>query len=183
MPDLSQKEVLDVECGGRFTQAIINRDIPIKSYTGIDIYEELIDYLRGNIRDARFTFYHRDIYNELYRKKGEKLTRDTELPLTEKKKFDIIWLFSVLTHLTPEESENLLYCLRKHIKDDGYLFFSAFLDKNIVSFEDRIKDKALLKAYYNERFMEKILSKTKWKINSVHDPNKFIVNYFVCTPR
>ncbi len=32
--DLSESDVLDVGCGVRFTQAIINRDISINSYTG-----------------------------------------------------------------------------------------------------------------------------------------------------
>ena len=36
--DLSESDVLDVGCRVRFTQAIINRDIPILSYTGVDVH-------------------------------------------------------------------------------------------------------------------------------------------------
>ena len=34
--DLSGKDVLDIGCGSRFTQTIINRDLPIKSYTVLE---------------------------------------------------------------------------------------------------------------------------------------------------
>jgi hypothetical protein len=42
LQDLSDTDVLDVGCGVRFTQAIVNRRIPIKSYTGIEVYRPLV---------------------------------------------------------------------------------------------------------------------------------------------
>src|SRR5262245_11541416 len=70
--DLSGKDVLDIGCGSRFTQTIINRDLPIKSYTGIDIYEPLISYLINNVRDSRFSFHYWHIYNEMYNTTGQR---------------------------------------------------------------------------------------------------------------
>jgi hypothetical protein len=79
----------------------------------------------------------------------------------------------------------LLYILRKYIKNSGYLFFSAFIDNNIDSFEDRVKGHPLLNAYYNEKFMKQILLKTKWQVISVHEkePNNYIQHHFVCSPK
>jgi SAM-dependent methyltransferase len=183
--DLSNKNILDIGCGVRFTQTIINRDIPIKSYTGVDIDKPLIEYLQKNVQDDRFSFHYWKIYNEMYNKDGERLTENSELPVPKNKKFDVIWMFSVITHNEPRDTESLLYILRRHIQNDGYLLFSAFIDNNIESFEDRVKDKPLLNAYYNEHFLRQIILKTEWQVISYHEriPGKPIMNHFVCKPQ
>jgi len=183
--DLSNKDVLDIGCGVRFTQTIINRDIPIKSYTGVDIDKPLIEYLQKNVEDSRFSFYYWHTYNKMYNAGGERLNEKSELPMPKNKKFDAIWMFSVITHNDPRDTESLLFILRRHIQKDGYLLFSAFIDNNIDSFEDRIKDQPLLNAYYNEYFLRKIILKTEWQVKSYHDkrPDKAIMNHFVCTPK
>lgn len=183
--DLSEKDVLDIGCGVRFTQTIINRQIPIKSYTGIEINKALVTYLKNNVIDSRFSFYYWNIYNEAYNKDGKPLTPETRLPLQPPgQKFDTIWMFSVITHNNPEDTEAMFYVMRKYIKKNGYLFFSAFLDNNIESYEDRIKDQPLLQAYYNEHFLRQILSKTGWQVKSVHGKraDNFIQDHFVCQP-
>lgn len=182
--DLSQTDVLDIGCGVRFAQAIINYNISIKSYTGIDLDKPLINYLINNVNDSRFSFYHWNVHNEAYNKSGEIPSKKAKLPIPQKK-YDLIWLFSVFTHLNPKDAEILLYILRKYIKNSGYLFFSAFIDNNIDSFEDRMKEKPLLKAHYSEIFMKQILLKTKWQVNSAHDrdKNKHIQHHFVCSPK
>jgi|APSaa5957512622_1039677.scaffolds.fasta_scaffold09357_3 2-polyprenyl-3-methyl-5-hydroxy-6-metoxy-1,4-benzoquinol methylase len=181
---LSNMDVLDIGCGVRFTQAIINCGIPIKSYTGVDVHKGLIDYLSTNVLDSRLSYYHWNIHNELYNKDGIKLSKETALPCEKKKKFDLIWLFSVFTHLNPMDSEILLYILRQYINENGYLFFSAFIDNEIDSFDDRVKENPLLEAYYNETIMKDMLSRTKWQVQSVHEknPEKYIQHHFICTP-
>ena len=49
LDSLEGKSVLDVGCGTRFTSAIINRNVPIRRYTGIDVYKPVIDYLKTNV--------------------------------------------------------------------------------------------------------------------------------------
>jgi len=183
--DLSGKDVLDIGCGSRFTQTIINRDLPIKSYTGIDINELLISYLINNVRDSRFSFHYWHIYNAMYNTTGQKLTKRTRLPLPQDKKFDVIWMYSVITHTYPSDTECLLHILRRYIKKGGGLLFSAFIDDNIDTFEDRIKDQPLLKAYYNERFLKQIISKTGWQVKSLYDKwaDAVTQNLFLCRPK
>ncbi len=43
---LANVDVLDVGCGVRFTQALINRAIPIGSYTGIEVGRSIVDFLK-----------------------------------------------------------------------------------------------------------------------------------------
>jgi 2-polyprenyl-3-methyl-5-hydroxy-6-metoxy-1,4-benzoquinol methylase len=56
LDDLRNTDVLDVGCGVRFTQTIINRDIPIKSYTGVDADPRPVEFLQAAVDDERFTF-------------------------------------------------------------------------------------------------------------------------------
>jgi SAM-dependent methyltransferase len=182
--DLSDKDVLDIGCGVRFTQTIINRDLPIKSYTGIDIDEPLINYLIDNVQDSRFSFYYWHVYNEKYNTAGQRLNKRAELPFSPKK-FDVIWMYSVITHNYPPDTECLLSVLRRYIKKDGGLLFSVFLDNNIDTFEDRLKHQPLSAAYYNEKFLRKIISKTGWQAESLYDkrPDTVIQNIFFCRPK
>jgi 2-polyprenyl-3-methyl-5-hydroxy-6-metoxy-1,4-benzoquinol methylase len=183
--DLSGKDVLDIGCGVRFTQTIINRDLPIKSYTGIDIDESSINYLINNVQDSRFSFYYWHVYNEMYNTTGQRLTKRTRLPLLKSKKFDVIWMYSVITHNYPPDTQYLLSILRRHIKKDGGLLFSAFLDNTIDTFEDRLKDQPLSIAYYNETFLRRLISKAGWQVESLYNkrPDAVVQNLFLCRPK
>src|SRR6266852_5906560 len=44
IPDLRDCAVLDFGCGSRFADAIVNRQIPVKSYVGIDSDKEMIEF-------------------------------------------------------------------------------------------------------------------------------------------
>ena len=42
---LVDADILDVGCESRFASAIINNSIAVGSYTGIDVFKEMVDYL------------------------------------------------------------------------------------------------------------------------------------------
>ena len=56
--DLSDIDVLDMGCGVRHTMTIINRGIPIKSYTGVEVNRPIVDFLKEHVEahDPRFRF-------------------------------------------------------------------------------------------------------------------------------
>jgi SAM-dependent methyltransferase len=182
LKDLSESDVLDVGCGVRFTQAIINRDIPIKSYTGVDVHRPLIEYLQREVDDPRFSFSHWDAQNAKYNPVGVKITPESRLPVEGT--FDIIWLFSVFTHLYPSDANALLAILRRHVRPGGAMFFSAFLDDTVDSFEDRIPDQPLSHPCYTERYMRELVVANGWSVSSVSPPSPahFIQHYLVCSP-
>ncbi|HSS78175.1 MAG TPA: class I SAM-dependent methyltransferase [Thermoanaerobaculia bacterium] len=182
LQDLSESDVLDVGCGVRFTQAIINREIPIKSYTGVDVHGPLIEYLRQEVDDPRFSFSHWDAQNARYNPEGMKITPESRLPVEGT--FDVIWLFSVFTHLEPSDANALLAILRRHVRPGGALFFSAFLDNTIDSFEDRTPDYPLSCPCYAERYLRELLVANGWSVSSVNPPSRehFIQHYLVCYP-
>jgi 2-polyprenyl-3-methyl-5-hydroxy-6-metoxy-1,4-benzoquinol methylase len=182
--DLSDKHVLDIGCGVRFTQAIINRQLPIKSYTGVDVDEPLISYLQTHVTDNRFTFHRWHIYNELYNPHGQQLTKQTRLPVLHQKKFDVIWLYSVVTHNYPADIECLFALLRRYISKNGRLLFSALIDTTTQTFENKVPAHPLAAVYYNEAFLRQIISRAGWSVQSRHDktPDDVTQHIFCCKP-
>jgi SAM-dependent methyltransferase len=128
LEDLGKSSVLDMGCGCKFTQAILDKSLPVGRYVGADVYAEMIKFLQSNVDDPRFSFHHMNTHNEMYNPGGEPLTGNTQLPVGEER-FDIICLFSVFTHLAPHDYVTMLKMLRQYIKPDGRLFFSLFVNE------------------------------------------------------
>ena len=71
IPDLSDVNLLDMGCGNKFVQAILNGGLPIKKYVGIDIHPGLIEHLQSNVTDDRFSFHVSNTHNNMYNPDGE----------------------------------------------------------------------------------------------------------------
>jgi SAM-dependent methyltransferase len=127
-PDLGSTEVLDFGCGVRFTQAFLNRNVPVKRYVGVDAYGEMIEFLRANVSDPRFEFVHVNAHNALYNPTGEIMSERTSLPI-DGQRFDLVCLFSVFTHLAPHDYVSMLKLLRRFAKPTGRLFYTLFIDE------------------------------------------------------
>jgi SAM-dependent methyltransferase len=184
LSSLEEIDVLDVGCGVRFTMTIINRDIPIKSYTGLEVHKPIVDFLNKKVAryEKRFRFVHWNVRNKMYNPKGLELSNWERLPVAGN--FDLIWLFSVFTHMNPTDTQAMLKILRKHIREEGRIFFSAFIDDDVDGFEDRVKDRPLEKAYYGRNYMELIIKETGWRIEGAFDEDKsnYIQHHFICSP-
>lgn len=211
LADLADKAVLDMGCGNKFTQAILQGGVPIKRYVGIDIHPELIEYLRANVSDDRFAYYKSNTQNAMYNPDGEPLSEHTRLPL-EEGSFDIICLFSVFTHLAPHDYVAMLKMLRRYIKPDGRIFYSLFVNEQTAGghgfidrmapyfaatlteaevaagmqgprdFVDWVPDKPLLRAVYSRANAIRLVSGTGWEIESLNDPEEHVQHYMICKP-
>jgi cyclopropane fatty-acyl-phospholipid synthase-like methyltransferase len=126
--DLSHCDLLDVGCGVKFTQAILNHDIPIRSYTGVDVYGEMIEFLRANVHDPRFQYHRIDVRNELYNPDAPPMTAESDLGVADRM-FDVICLYSVFTHLSPADYVTMLKILRRYIRPEGRLVYTLFVDE------------------------------------------------------
>lgn len=184
LDSLENLDVLDVGCGVRFTSAIINRLIPIGSYTGIEVNPDVVDFLKREVepKDERFSYTRWNMHNALYNPEGEVMDASACLPVEQD--FDVIWLFSVFTHMNPDDSVTLLQLLRKQIRPGGKLFFTAFIDDKLVGFDDRYTERPLLHAYYGRETMIEMVESNGWKIDAFHDQDmeKFIQHHLVCSP-
>jgi SAM-dependent methyltransferase len=180
--DLSQVDLLDVGCGVRFTQTIVNRDIPIRSYTGVDVEPKVVKWLQKNVDDKRFRYALWDVKNDMYNKRGVPFTRDSRLPVDGQ--YDVISLFSVFTHMNPSDSDAMLHILRPHVRPKGHLLFSAFVDDAVPTFEDRKPDTPLRVATYGEGFMRGLVEKNGWRVvkSIPRQREKYVAHQFLCAP-
>ena len=175
--------LLDFGCGVRLTQALINTGTPIGRYVGIDVFGEMIDFLRSAVADPRFSFHTLDAYNPMYNPSGRPLSPDTSLPVPLRY-FDVISLFSVITHQYPHDSECLFTMLRRHVAADGHLFFTCFLDSGIETFEDRSPDRNAGRCFYRPDYLVDLVERCGWHVVSVAAAQAPLIgDSFVLRPR
>jgi SAM-dependent methyltransferase len=156
------KTLLDFGCGVRFTQAIINTGFTIGHYSGVDVSRSLIEFLQGAVNDSRFEFGFLDAYHPLFNPAGERLQKDIELPIS-KHAFDVVCMFSVITHQYPEDCRAIFSILRRYVVPKGRLYFTCFLDETIESFEDRSPNQNAGKVFYNPDYLNKIVTLCGWR--------------------
>ena len=191
LASLADTDVLDVGCGTRFTETLINRKkFALKSYTGIDVDKSVIDWLKANVeaKDERFHYAHWDVVNALYNKGGSGFDGNSRLPLDRDKKFDLIWMFSVITHQYPEGSTALFKILRNYVNAEGRMFFTVFIDADVDKFRDAREDQPLMYAYYQREYLLEILSECGWKVEKTLPPDTentppLHQDCFLCSPK
>jgi hypothetical protein len=80
--------------------------------------------------------------------------------------FDVASMFSVITHQNRADARHLFTMLRRHVKSDGHLFFTCFLDKTIEAFEDRSPEQNGGICLYNPQFLTSIVTDCGWSMAS-----------------
>ena len=116
-------------CGTKFTQAILGYDIPVGEFIGVDVYKEMIEFLRSSTNDPRLAFHHVNTHNDMYNPDGEKLRRRYPTAESEEHSCDVICLFSVFTHLAPADYTNMLKVMRRYARMGAKLIFTLYLDE------------------------------------------------------
>jgi len=185
IPDLRDCAVLDFGCGSRFADAIVNRQIPVKSYVGIDSDKEMIDFLSAHVLDPRLSFFHFNARNPIYNPMGDPMTKETALPIGERS-FDVICMFSVITHQLPADAETIFTILRRYIKPSGRLFFSADLQEGEFGYAESEPGAPTALSLYTPTLLRGLLERTDWAIVSREgkDPRGLpILDSLVCAPQ
>jgi SAM-dependent methyltransferase len=175
----ADKSVLDFGCGVRFTQAIINSGFQIGRYYGVDSFRDMIEFLENNVHDSRFAYYHLNAYHPLYNALGIELSAETRLPAAERT-FDVVCMFSVITHQYPKDSRWIFTMLRRYVREHGHLFFTCFADEFIPTFEDRSAERNGGRCFYNPTFLNELVEGCGWrKVISAPSDGPLIADAFV----
>jgi SAM-dependent methyltransferase len=181
---LEQAKILDFGCGVKLVQALLQDDCPIRKYLGVDVHGEMIEFLRANVRDKRFEFGTLNFHNRMYNKSGEAMTTGSLLAISPDT-FGILTMFSVVTHLEPGDTLAALGILRRYAAEGAKLIFSAFIDPGQKEeFIDTIPDRPLLNAVYRRDFLEDLIGKAGWQIESFNRPIASVIqHHYVCSTR
>lgn len=180
--DWSNLTVLDYGCGVKFAQALIQYEVDVKKFVGMDVFKALIQYLSERVNLPNFEFIHVPFKNEMYNPKGTELTAEAELPgsITT---YDLITLQSVFTHFNPADFLAMLHVLRRNAAQDARMLFTCFIDNDMEhDFVDSVPGKPLLRAYYKERYVREMLEKSSWKPILMKPPSSQMQHQFVCEP-
>ncbi len=177
--DLGGLDVLDLGCGVRFPQAFLNRGVPMKHYIGVDTSRDVIEFLQSNVSDPRFEYFHVDAHNESYSPTGQLLS-DLTVPEIEGSRFDLICLFSVFTHMVPDDYIAMLRPLRRFVKPDGRLFYTLFVKP--PDFVDAWAGKGMMCALYARRYAIELIDGTGWGLVRISGPDIHLQHHAVCAP-
>ena len=158
--------VLDIGCGwGRLALGIIDT-VGDVDYLGVDVMQRSIEECRTIEEEhPSFKFKHLNVCNARYNPTGDKITQ-----LQFNKKFDIIYLCSVFTHMTEEDMRIYLRDFPQMLKKEGRIFFTVFVEDdvpNITINPDNYKIKcsgALHIVRYNKDYLFNIINEYDYKI-------------------
>ncbi len=125
----STGSVLDIGCGsGRMARQFVDHLKPRGRYVGMEIQKRFVDWCNENIAPVNpaFEFYHQDIYNGGYSPEGKVKASEYRFPF-EDGSFDVIILYSVFTHLLPEDAGNYLREISRLLKPGGHCYSTWYL--------------------------------------------------------
>lgn len=170
--DLSKLNILDYGCGVKYTQFIHQNNIEIASYTGVDVDAEMLSYLKEKVTDSRFKYSIVPFQNDMYNKEGIKMEPKADLGIGSKK-YDLIILLSVFTHLNPADCKCLLKILKRYLAPEGRIFYTAFINDNLKGdFLDKNPNRPLLRAVFTSDFMSKAIDEADLKVDKLLDKNE-----------
>jgi hypothetical protein len=177
-PSLIGRRLLDFGCGVRFARTIINLEIEIDLYAGVDTQAAPISWLLENVRDTRLQFHHLNMRSAMYNPDGVRPSVETLDELVQLRNFDAACMFSVITHQEPEEAELIFAMLYRCAPR---LYFTAFIDDGVDGYVERDPQNIGLMSTYSTARMKEILAGAGWKIEKIFPPGFFQQTAFVCS--
>ncbi len=157
--------VLEIGCGpGRLPIGILQKVGDIRQYSAIDVDRKSIEWCKRYIHKGHpaFTFTHIDVANLRYNKKGKIAQTGIRLPFADHS-FDIIYLYSVFSHLTIEDVTAYCREFQRLLHPEGKVFITAFVEKDVPEMTVNPQDYrgckwtgALHCVRYNGQFMEQL---------------------------
>jgi SAM-dependent methyltransferase len=125
--------VLDIGCGnGRLAIGLLHQLGEMKSYTGIDVAARSIDWCDRHIASEHpgMRFIHIDVANERYNPAGTELRDTYRLPLPDESA-DVIYLYSVFSHMETEDVRIYLGEFARLLASGGGVFLTAFVEHDV----------------------------------------------------
>jgi len=121
-------DLLEIGCGCGRLAIPVSGLLEDGSYTGMDIDRPSLQACRNNrlLNRPEFRFQLLDIYNGVYNPGGQ-LSPATYVFPYDANRFDVVFLFSVFTHILPDGVANYVREIGRMLRTGGRCLFSAFL--------------------------------------------------------
>lgn len=166
--------VLDIGCGvGRLAIGLKNTLPNIKQYYGVDISERAINWCRKYLQTSslNYQFLLLDMKNDLYNRDGRDLNDGILLPF-KNSEIDIIYLYSVFSHMKSMDIINYLKEFRRILNVDGKIFFTAFVEEGVEDEMENPKNyimdwtMPLHCVRFDRKYLERLIGQAGFKIYS-----------------
>ncbi|MCF7844978.1 MAG: class I SAM-dependent methyltransferase [Kiritimatiellales bacterium] len=164
--------LLEIGCGpGRLPIGIINTIGELRAYRGVDVSDVAIDWCKKNIEKQypTFQFLRLNIKNDRYNPEGND---SIKLPFPDQA-FDVIYLYSVFSHMKTPDIRAYLSEFKRLLKSNGNVFLTAFIEENVPEMEENPKDYmqdwkgALHCVRYDKKYFEKLVGEFGFKIDKL----------------
>jgi SAM-dependent methyltransferase len=125
----ASSHVLDVGCGvGKLAIAMTHFLDENGSYEGLDIVPDAIEWCTKHIvsphDNVHFTVA--DVYNKEYNPKGRVQPASYRFPY-DNETFDVVALYSVFTHMLPDDVDHYISEIARVLKPNGHIFATYFI--------------------------------------------------------
>lgn len=123
------EKVLDVGSGvGRVALPLTSYLNQKGEYEGLEIIKEFVEWCQENIsaKYPNFRFKHANVLNRNYNPNGKFAASQYKFPY-EDESFDLVFLYSVFTHMLPKDLENYLSEISRVMKKNGRCLITFFL--------------------------------------------------------
>jgi len=167
--------ILDIGCGyGRLPIGLLQVFDSI-NYLGIDVYKPSIRWCTKYIskQSSNMEFIHLDMKNERYNNVGEKISNKFKFPIQDSSQ-NLIYLYSVFSHMELDDMRLYLKEFKRIIKNDGKIFFTAFVEKNVPDYKINPKNYIFKKfsgplhvVRYNDQFIKNELKMAGFSIENI----------------
>jgi SAM-dependent methyltransferase len=169
--------LLDIGSGqGRLPIGILATLGKIKAYFGVDVSMPSVEWCKRNISEYHhcFQFIYTDFQNPRYSPKGVQFRYPIQLPLADNS-FDVIFLYSVFTHMDSNDVIAYLREIRRLLTPEGRAFFTIYVEddctdeeENPAGYLSELGDSTgrLHRVRFNQKYFENLISMNHLKVSS-----------------
>lgn len=170
----SESVVLDVGCGvGRLAIGILDQVEGMKGYYGVDISDRSIMWCQKHLtsKNPHFQFQKLNVYNARYNPQGKVIDDDFTFPFADNM-FDIIYLYSVFSHMTDSDAKIYLKEFKRILKPSGGIFLTAFVEEGVKPVEinpENYKHEwtgELHCVLYDKKYIETLFQNSGFKVDN-----------------
>jgi SAM-dependent methyltransferase len=139
-----ESSIVDIGCGvGRLPIGLLARQHQFGGYLGIDVDPNRIRWCQNHLAvgDSRLKFQHLDVRNERYNPAG---AQNLAVPIPDRS-VDIIYLYSVFSHLLQKDVEEYLSIFSRILKSSGCCFVTMFVADGVPPCTENPQDFGPLK--------------------------------------